>query len=249
MKNSSEYIKSKNNIKGIFWDFDGTLVDTDQKNFNVTKKIVKEVTNRSPESFPVLKSIQTYQQALRKSTNWRDFYQHHFDLKNDQIDFAGSLWTQSQLSDNTPAPVFSDIPKTLELFSHINHGIISQNSRKLIYKIIAENNLQTYFNVIVGYEEVGLRNQKPDPAGFLIGIKKVHPQISGVYIYIGDHETDILFAQNVNNYFKANRINSKIFTVAVHYQSDAQKETWSLAPDFHAYCVADLESILNRNFK
>ena len=35
-------MKDKNNVCAVIWDYDGTLVDTKQKNFNVTKKIIKK---------------------------------------------------------------------------------------------------------------------------------------------------------------------------------------------------------------
>ena len=113
MTNFSEYKKPHNNIKGIFWDFDGTLVDSHEKNYNVTKKIVEMVTRQSPQSFPILESINEYQSGLRNSTNWRDFYQNYFSFTNEKTDYAGSLWSECQLSDSTPVPVFEGIPQLL----------------------------------------------------------------------------------------------------------------------------------------
>ena len=188
-----------------------------------------------------------YQQALRNSINWREFYQHHFDLKPDQIDYAGSLWTQSQLSDKTPAPLFGEIPEILEKYKHLNHGIISQNSRELINKILSENRLTDYFRVIIGYEEVGIRKQKPDPAGLLLAIQKIRLQTPAIYIYIGDHETDILFARNVNTYFMTNHIHSKIYTIAALYQPGSKTETWAFPADFQAESVSDIDRILSKN--
>lgn len=239
-------MKSANYIKGIFWDFDGTLVDSRQKNYNVTKKIVSEVTRQSWENFTVLKSNLIYQQLLRKSANWREFYQKHFSLTEEQTDYAGSLWTKRQLDDRTPVPVFNGIREILEKFKHVTHGIISQNSRQLIQEILKENNLQEYFNVIVGFEEVGIRQQKPDPAGLLISVTGMKSPPAGWYFYIGDHETDIIFAHNANAYFKSNKMKIKIYTIAAHYQPDCFKETWSQLPDFQVHSVSELEDILGK---
>lgn len=242
--NFPEYMKSGNYIKGIFWDFDGTLVDSRQKNYNVTKKIVTEVTRQSWENFTVLKSNLIYQQVLRKSANWREFYQKYFSLTDEQTDYAGSLWTKSQLDDRTPVPVFNGIRVILEKFKHITHGIISQNSRQLIEQILKANNLQDYFSVIVGFEEVGIRQQKPDPAGLLVSITGMKSPPAGWYFYIGDHETDIIFAHNANAYFKSKKMKIKIYTIAAHYQPDSFTETWSKQPDFQAHSVSELEAIL-----
>ena len=246
LMNFPEYKKPDHNIKGIFWDFDGTLVDSRDKNFNVTKIIVKRVTGRSPESFPILKSADTYQQALRKSTNWRDFYHNFFELSIKNTDYAGSLWSKYQLRDNTHAPVFEGIPQLLDEFRDLDHAIISQNSKNLIRKILDENNLQKYFKFIIGYEEVNIRNQKPDPAGLIKSMGKFEQPISGIFIYIGDHESDVTFAGNANSYLKANNFDAKVISVAAHYHPKAEQHTWKHSPDFHAHTVSELRNVLRR---
>ena len=61
-------------VKTVIWDYDGTLVDTRQKNLNVTKEVVFEVLNKGHEEFSALHNIQNYQLANSKSANWRDLY-------------------------------------------------------------------------------------------------------------------------------------------------------------------------------
>jgi HAD superfamily hydrolase (TIGR01549 family) len=244
--NSPEYKKTQNNIKGIFYDFDGTLVDSRQKNYNVTKSIVEIVTGQPPESFPILKTPELYQQALRKSSNWRDFYRNNFKISDDKTDYAGSLWTDYQLRDDTPAPVFKGIPQLLAEFRNIDHAIISQNSRDLIQKILAEDNLQDHFNFIIGYEEVGIRTQKPDPEGLISSMKKISNPISGTYIYIGDHESDVEFTRNTNRHLKDNDIKARVISIAVHYQSESDQHLWRYQPDFQVNSVSELKEIIRQ---
>ncbi|MCK4894709.1 MAG: HAD family hydrolase [Calditrichia bacterium] len=246
MTNFSKYKKPHNNIKGIFWDFDGTLVDSHEKNYNVTKKIVEMVTRQSPQSFPILESINEYQSGLRNSTNWRDFYQNYFSFTNEKTDYAGSLWSECQLSDSTPVPVFEGIPQLLMELDNTVHAIISQNARDLINKILEENKLQKYFDFIVGYEEVGIRNQKPDPTGLITSMEKIEKPVSGKYVYIGDHETDVKFASNANSYLNANSIDAKVISVAAHLQSQCDEYPWSITPDFQAHSVLELKDILRK---
>lgn len=246
LANFHEYKKPDHNIKGIFYDFDGTLVDSRKKNFNVTKKIVKTVTERTPESFSILKSLKHYQSALQRSTNWRDFYECYFKLSKEETDIAGSRWTEFQLHDSTPALVFEGIPQLLEEFKNVNHAIISQNSKDLIQKILDENNIHDYFDFIIGYEEVGMRHQKPDPEGLITSMEIIEKPISGSYIYIGDHESDVQFASNANRYLKENALGAKVISIAAHYQSESDQHPWTYLPDFHVYSVSELGDILRK---
>lgn len=246
LTNFPEYKKPYHNIKGIFYDFDGTLVDSREKNYNVTQMIVQCVTGRPPKSFPILKSIHKYQQALLKSTNWRDFYQRYFKLTSERTDYAGSLWSQYQLRNNTPAPVFEGIPQLLDEFQDLNQAIISQNSRDLIHKILEENNIQKYFDFIVGYEEVGIRNQKPDPEGLIRSMEEIAKPISGLYIYIGDHESDVKFTRDTNDHLKEYALDARVISIAVHFQSETDQHIWTYQPDFHAYSVSELGEVLWR---
>ena len=60
------------NVAAVIWDYDGTLVDTRQKNLAVTREIVWEVLQKSFEEFPALATIENYEQANLASVNWRD---------------------------------------------------------------------------------------------------------------------------------------------------------------------------------
>ena len=66
-----------NAINAIIWDYDGTLVDTRSKNYNVTKEIVKKVTGKKPESYAVLRTLENYVQANKETNNWRILYQQN----------------------------------------------------------------------------------------------------------------------------------------------------------------------------
>ena len=37
-------------VQAVIWDFDGTLVDTRQKNFNVTRALVERIKGEPPTS-------------------------------------------------------------------------------------------------------------------------------------------------------------------------------------------------------
>jgi len=221
-------------------------VDSRKKNFNVTKKIVKTVTGRNPESYSILKSLKHYQSALQESTNWRDFYERYFKMSKGETDNAGSRWTEFQLQDSTPVLVFESIPQLLEEFKNGNHAIISQNSRDLIQKILDENNIHDYFNFIIGYEEVGIRHQKPDPEGLITSMERIEKPISGTFIYIGDHETDVQFASNANRFLKKNALSAKVISIAAHYQSETDQHPWTYLPDFQADSVSELGDILRK---
>ncbi len=83
--------KNSGKICAIIWDYDGTLVDSRQKNLNVTRKIVSKILKGDPKEIPALNSLSNYHQAHIKATNWREFYESSFNLKDDQVDEAGKM--------------------------------------------------------------------------------------------------------------------------------------------------------------
>ena len=56
-----------NRLKAVIWDYDGTLVDSRQKNLSVTRKIVEKITNRSADEFPMLTDLEKYHRATMES--------------------------------------------------------------------------------------------------------------------------------------------------------------------------------------
>ena len=132
-------------LKAIIWDYDGTLVDTRQKNLNVTKNIIKNVSGRNAEEFPVLKNVEKYHKVTMQSSNWRKLYQEEFQLTEEQINEAGSLWADYQLSDNTPVTVFEGIKRVLSSLGSIPQGIVSQNSKSNVYNHLEKEDLIKYF--------------------------------------------------------------------------------------------------------
>jgi phosphoglycolate phosphatase-like HAD superfamily hydrolase len=68
-------------IEAVNWDYDGTLVDTRQKNLDVTKEIVWEVLQKNHETFSALQSLENYEKANSRSANWRDLYTYEFSMK------------------------------------------------------------------------------------------------------------------------------------------------------------------------
>ena len=236
------------NIQAIIWDYDGTLVDSRRKNLNVTRRIIENVSGKSWNNFYVLKSSEEYHLAHSKATNWREFYEIEFNWNDKQIDEAGRLWTEFQLEDQTPLPFIDGVEKVIKAMSEIPQGIVSQNSRENIIKKLKEKKLLSHFRNIVGYEEVSMENQKPDPAGLLMCIEGLAEHKSGYVFYIGDHETDVRCALNANDVLGKDKKDIKILSIGAFYGFDVDTSGWDFLPDFTTQSAGDIINIIS-NFQ
>ena len=226
-------------INAIIWDYDGTLVDTRMKNFNVTKTIISEITNGLSRDYPVLNSLENYIHATNINANWRELYRNEFGFSEDQIDYAGKLWAKYQLLDKTEVNIFMGIDTTIKKLKDYPQGIVSQNSSENIKLSLDTLGLKKYFNVVVGYEEVDLSKQKPNPDGLLACISAItnldsNPSV----IYIGDHQTDIQCAHNAN--YKLKR--KAVISILVNFNQSNMIENWEFKPD---HCAASSEDIID----
>jgi len=231
------------NLRAIIWDYDGTLVDTRQKNLNVTRKIIENISGRSANEFSILEGVETHHPVTMKSSNWRKFYEDEFQLTEKEINEAGSLWAEYQLSDNTPVMVFDGIKRVLSSFKGIPQGIVSQNSKRNIFRHLEKEDLIKNFGQIVGYEEVEIDRQKPEPGGLINCIEGLIGSKSGVVFYIGDHETDIQCAINANTVLQDTEL--KICSIGAFYGADLDNSDWSVQPNYEAHRVQDIFNIIN----
>ncbi|MCF7792422.1 MAG: HAD family hydrolase [Candidatus Cloacimonetes bacterium] len=228
-------MKKMNNLQAILWDFDGTLVDSTQKNHNVTKRILSEFENSM--KFSNL-NLNQYLLALSKSKNWYELYMNHFGLSEIETVKAGKLWSKYQLEDDTPVNIFDGLIDVLETSQSIKHGIVSQNSKDNIKKLLIELQLDRYFQAIIGYEEVELDHQKPHPEGILNCLDEMSVT-SGKVVYIGDNETDIYTAINADK--KLREI--KICTIGVDFENERNRKHWKIQPDFIINNFRDLSRL------
>ncbi len=231
-------------IKAIIWDYDGTLVDTRHKNFNVTKKIIQNITETDVLEFPALRLLESYRLANRRTSNWRELYEQEFNLTEKQIDEAGRLWTEYQLTDDTEVSFYEGIETVIRDLAEFPHGIVSQNSRSSIAENLEKKNLLPYFKHIVGYEEVDLKKQKPEPDGLLSCMEKLSMPGAGWVCYIGDHETDVQCVHAANRALQEENANVRIFSIGACYDLGPNTSAWNFRPDYEAQEVEDILKIV-----
>lgn len=235
---------SNHAVLAVIWDYDGTLVDTRQKNLNVTRKIVKSIAGIDPMTIPALQTIERYMLANTSALNWRDFYAREFHLTEEQIDAAGRAWTQFQQQDATPTPLFDGIKEVIEALRLLPHGVVSQNSRLAISTVLHGCGLLPYFRAIIGYEEVDLRRQKPAPDGILLCIKELMDSQEGLIMYIGDHETDARCAANTAAALRASGSGIELRSIGILHLPNSDASGWSIRPDYEARCAQDIARII-----
>ena len=232
-------------LRAIIWDFDGTLVDTREKNMNVNRQIVRVITDQPWERFPVLENVAAYDEAQMRFSNWREFYHRAIGLSEDEVDRAGAMWTGLQLTDTTPAPFFDGIAAALgRLRGAAVQGIVSQNSRQNIEEMLEGVGLLHHFEHIVGYEEVGTQRQKPAPDGLLMCIERLTNSAAGTVLFVGDHETDARCARNADQALAEQRIPLHVVTVGAFFDGLGSDGSWSVRPDHRASSPADVVTIV-----
>jgi HAD superfamily hydrolase (TIGR01549 family) len=213
------------------------------KNLNVTKSIIVRLTGNLNIRNSVLDSLENYEQANTRSANWRDLYSREFGMDEEQIDNAGKLWTEIQLLDETNVQLFEGIRTTVTKLNEYPQGIVSQNSSRIIRNNLEKSGLEKYFNYIIGYEEVGLKKQKPDPEGLitcitmLAGLENNHSAV-----YIGDHITDIECAHNAN--YRIGK--DSVISVLLDNNKQNLIKDWKYKPDYVADSPEDLPGIIEQ---
>ena len=230
-------------LQAIIWDYDGTLVDTRLKNLNVIRKILERV-GADPNQFAVLQSAENFDLANKQSRNWRELYAREFGFDDEQTDVVGRMWTEFQLLDDTPVQFFKGIPEVIQSLGDFLQGIVSQNSKSDIARNLEANDLLRPFRSIIGYEEVSLRKQKPEPDGLLNCIEKLTEYRSGDVIYIGDHESDVQCVLNANRELQRNHIDVAVISIGALYGSGNLVSDWSVKPDHKAESVQDIIDIV-----
>ena len=235
---------SDKDILAIIWDYDGTLVNTRLKNLKVTRKIIEHISDIDAKEFFVLQSLGHYQLANEISMNWRELYRRKLNLTEAQIDEAGRLWTEYQLKDDTDTSFYDSIEDVIYTLREFPQGIVSQNSKRSIMEVLEINNLLSFFGYIVGYEEVDLKRQKPEPDGLLRCIDKLSKLKSGYVFYIGDHETDVQCAVRAKRTLEENKTDIEVISIGAFYNNSMETSTWKIRPDYQAHKVENIFDII-----
>lgn len=230
-------------LTSIFWDFDGTLVDTRARNMSVNRRIIEEITGRPWSDFEVMSSQEVYDRAQRISVNWREFYQTHFGLDDEATTNAGARWTPYQLEDQTPTPPLIGIPEALSALDGHPQGVVSQNCSANIDATLSLHSIRENFRCIVGYEEVAEFRQKPAPEGLLLAIDALTSFAPGTVIYVGDHETDLKTVENTNHVLCEREAPVEVVCVAALYGIDGHREAWIDRADYRATTPANVVEI------
>lgn len=228
-------------LTAVIWDFDGTLVDTRTRNYNVVRRLLAEAAGRDPATIPALASSEVYDRVNRSYRNWRDLYEGEFGFTAEETDRLGRLWTRYQLADHTAAPVFEGIGTVLAALRFVPHGVVSMNGRDQIFRSLREANLYDAIHSIVGWEDVDIRRQKPDPDGLLACIERVTGFAPGVVLYVGDHETDVRCAAAARQALAA--AGRAVGVVSVGARFTGGTDGWPEAPDYlvrHPHEVMDV---------
>jgi len=106
--------------------------------------------------------------------------------------------------------------------------------------------LLPFFGYIVGYEEVDLKRQKPEPDGLLRCVDKLSKFEPGCVCYIGDHETDVQCVAKANRVLADGKIDVKIISIGAFYDIEPDMTTWQVRPDYEAQRADDILDIVNR---
>lgn len=230
----------------FLWDFDGTLADTRQRNFNVVRRLFGENLGRPLDGIAALASAESYDRVNRRYFNWRELYAAEFGFDEAQTDRLGRLWSVYQERDDTPVEIFDGVHDVLTSLAHARHGIVSQNAKSEIARTLAGARLDGHFRVIVGYDDVPLTCQKPAPDCVLACLEQLTAFAPGSVMYIGDHETDVRCARNAQRTLRERGVALDVVSVAACFVGDIGVERWTHPPDHVARSPREIVAIAER---
>lgn len=215
-------------IKAIFFDLDGTLLDTAPDLFSSIREML------SKYHFPLI-SYEDFRPSVEMGS--RGMIEHAFKITHEHRDYKNILGDflehyRDHIAEKTV--FFEGMPEFLNTLEDrgISWGIVTNKPERLAIPLLQRFNLEKRCAAIVCGDTLPTR--KPDPAPLwhaceLAGTPPAHSA------YIGDTEGDMVAARTAG-----------MLAIAVSFGYNLHKtkpESWS--PDFIAESANDLQNWLN----
>ena len=172
-------------IECIFFDLGSTLLDKEVAYRYSIKRWVKKL---------LLLGIEVSEQSYREKIE---------DYAHQNLDPIGSTW--QYFTSTEPRPLWTNegvrlYPETIGVLEKLSQnyrlGIVANQSTS-IRELLKVWGIESYFQLIILSEEVGL--SKPDPTIFTLALQKANIPADRV-VYVGDSDNDILPAKSLGMY-------------------------------------------------
>jgi phosphoglycolate phosphatase len=175
-------------IELLVFDLDGTLIDSktdiaDAVNYALTSLNMPALEHSLIYSYVGNGVIQLLEKVLTNTNK-------EGDLKETLGIFLERY--ENHLLDKTR--LFPNVMETLEYFSGINMGLISNKPERFVKKIVKGLNIERFFPIVLGGDS--LKTKKPEPEGIykIINAFKAKP---GRTLIVGDGGVDIQTGKRV----------------------------------------------------
>lgn len=233
-------------IDAVLWDFDGTLCDSSQKTIDVTLDVlsnfIPDIRKNIP---PELSSKEAFNDAYGRISDWKELYRSCYGLNEDQIISCSKMWGKAQLNNKTEPMLFPKTAEILEKLMPMKMGICTQNSRDPVIKNLEHHGVLKYFGAVLGIDDVDFDEQKPNPSAFIKCLEALNIEnFGGNFVYIGDHNIDIEFGRNSENFLKKSFPDAKVICIALHHSGSYEETDPDFPPDFIAKNNTELYDIL-----
>lgn len=214
-------------IKGILFDCDGVILDTDRTYRLLVSKLLTNEFN-----YPI-----THEECIER---WRgknadqiarELFFEGVDFADEFVSKIHKLSEDYEVDDSLIIPNLLDVLKAFDL----PKAICSNGRTARILSNLKDVNIEKYFNHVLGRDILGV--MKPDPQVYLKGAKSINVDIKNC-IVVEDSATGLRAG-----------IESGAITVAFTGSGGDIKELKSLNPDYIIDDMSQLIEIINKNNK
>ncbi len=215
-------------IKAVFFDLDGSLVDSMWIWGSIDDDYLSEFGIERPSDLQSdIEGMSVVETAL--------YFKERFDISESVEEIIG-IWNDMALEKYTNEVFVKE--GGLEFLEYcitrkIRLGVCSSNSRKLLDTVLKKRGIYDYFDVIISGEDVN--RGKPDPECYLKAAELVN---------VDPH--NCLVFEDLLRGIEAGRAAGMV-TCAV--EDDYSKDQWFEKVRSADYCISDYHCIINQNVK
>ena len=205
----------------LLFDFDGTLMDTEQAIVQSYKELFRRY--RSVEEFTRDKQVEvlgpTLEEKMREFFPEKDVHLLQQEYRTYQNEHLKEL--------------VQPMKHTFDLLNYLKEenyllGIITSRRSESLYRILDLFDMKNYFLIFLCHDHV--EKEKPDPEGILKGLEEYPGREA---FYIGDSPTDILAGKNAH-----------IKTIGYLHVEEKKEKLYEANADYYIEDLMEIKEIL-----